>query len=414
MTQRLYYTNSYQKEFDAIVLAVQKRGEKLAICLDCSAFYPTSGGQPNDLGWLDGCPVVDVVAESGVIWHVIDNQEENAFTPGQTIHGFIDWPRRYDHMQQHSGQHLLSQVFERLFGWETVSVHIGDGENTLDLETPGLTPEQAATVEQVANEKVYANLPISAYFVADAGLAAVPLRRPPKVTGSIRIVEIADYDFSACGGTHCRAAGELGPIKITRWERRRGGVRVSFLCGQRALADYLRKHEWITTIAGIFTTDPSQTPVLVERNLAQVKELQRRLDELTAQLLSYEADSLLAAARPLNGARLVTLASDDLDVAGLRTLAGALIAKPGVIALLASTGGGKLSVVFARSQDLSLHVGNLLRNTLQQFGGSGGGRADFAQGGGPAPEQAGDILHFAVELAMENGSGGRADSSRPT
>lgn len=394
MTQRLYYTNSYLTEFDASVVAIAVQNGHPAVQLDQSAFYPASGGQPNDIGWLDGQRVLDVIAEDGVVWHVVD-RDAAIFAPGQFVRGSIDWPRRFDHMQQHSGQHLLSQVFERLHGYETVSVHIGEEENTLDLDAATLDSAQIDAAERRANEQIYAALPISAYFVEEDDISRLRLRRPPKIKGAVRIVEIADYDYSACGGTHCRSTAELGPIKIVRSERRRGGVRVTFLCGGRALNDYLRKHRWLTSIASQFSTDPAETPALVERNLVQVKELQRRVDELSARLLGYEAQTLLAGAPMLGSVRLVAHNSVELDANGLRTLANTLIAAPDVIVLLASAAGGKLSLVFARSANVDLHVGNLLRDALRQFGGSGGGRADFAQGGGGQPDQAGDILAFA-------------------
>lgn len=394
MTQRLYYTNSYLAEFEASVVAVAMQNGRPAIQLDRSAFYPASGGQPNDTGWLDGQRVLDVIAEDGVVWHVVDHDAAR-YSPGQSVHGAIDWPRRFDHMQQHSGQHLLSQVFERLYNYETVSVHIGEEENTLDLDAATLDTAQIDAAERRANEQVYAALPISAYFVEEDDISRLRLRRPPKVKGAVRIVEIADYDYSACGGTHCHSTAELGPIKIVRTERRRGGVRVTFLCGGRALDDYLCKHRWLTSIAGQFSTDPAETPALVERNLMQVKELQRRVDELSTRLLGYESQTLLAGAPMLGSVRLVAHNSVELDASGLRTLANALIAAPGVVALLAGAAGGKLSLVFARSADIDLHMGNLLRDAMRQFGGSGGGRADFAQGGGGQTDQANDILAFA-------------------
>lgn len=393
MTERLYYTNSYLVEFDANVVAIAVQNDRPAVQLDRSVFYPASGGQPHDTGWLNGQRVLDVIIEDGVVWHLIDG-DATIFSLGQAVHGAIDWPRRFDHMQQHSGQHLLSQVFERLHGYETVSVHIGEKENTLDLDAATLDPTQIDAAERLTNEQVYAALPISAYFVDEADISRLRLRRPPKVKGSVRIVEIADYDFSACGGTHCHSTAELGPIKIIRTERRRGGMRVTFLCGARALDDYLRKHRWLTAIAGQFSTDPAETPALVERNLAQMKELQRRVDELSVRLLGYEAQALLASAPTLGGVRLIAHNSAELDASGLRTLASALVALPGVVALLAGTSGGKLSLVFARSVDIDLHMGNLLRDAMRQFGGSGGGRAGFAQGGGQ-PDQVDDILAFA-------------------
>lgn len=402
MTERLYYTDSYLTDFDGTVVAVREEKGAQAVQLDRSAFYPASGGQPCDMGTLAGAwgraAVTDVSAEDGAVWHVLAAGGPLP-APGDTAHGEIDWARRFDHMQQHAGQHLLSQVFERLYEWSTVSVHIGAEECTLDLDTPAAEAAQLAAAEDLANAQAAAALPIRAYFVDEAGLAGLALRKPPKVTGTVRIVEIDKYDYSACGGTHTRSTAEVAPVKIIASERRRGIVRVTFLCGLRAVADYRRKHQWLTAAANVYSTDAAQVPVLAERNLAQVKELQRRVNELSERLLAHEARALLAAAPSVNGTRVVTYAGADLDAAGLRMLAAALVAEPGVVALLAGTAEGKTSLVCARSADGALHAGNLLREALGAFGGSGGGRPDFAQGGGFAAEQAAEVLAYAAARA---------------
>lgn len=396
MTDRLYYTNSYLDRFDATVQEVASRDGKPAVRLDRSAFYPTSGGQPNDVGLLAGLPVCDVVADDGAVWHLLTGAA-GGLAVGQQVSSSIDWPRRFDHMQQHSGQHLLSQVFERLFGYETVSVHIGADDSTLDLNTPELEQSQLDAAEELVNDRVYAGLPITAYFVDETQLAGLQLRRPPKVSGKIRIVEIQDYDFSACGGTHCHSTAELGPIKLTRVERRRGVSRVTFVCGWRAWRDYATKHRLLSTIAALYSTDMAQAPGLVERSIGANKELQRRNDELTTALLAFEADRLLSAAALSGGARAVVFHSAEWDANALKVLAAKLVQTPDAIVLLAGSAGGKLTLVFARGAASELHMGNLLRDTLRHFGGSGGGRPEFAQGGVADPALADAVLAFARE-----------------
>ena len=209
MTIRLYYDDSYCTTFDAAVTAIGEIDGRAAVQLDRTYFYPTSGGQPNDTGTLGSERVSDVLVQGDALWHVLD--ASTSLRVGQGVTGSIDWQRRYDHMQQHSGQHLLSQVFYRLFGFETVSVHFGAAESTLDLDVPAVDPDQLATAEQETNRLAYAALPISAYSVEQEALAAIPLRRPPKVTGTVRIVEIAAYDYSACGGTHVHTTAEIAP-----------------------------------------------------------------------------------------------------------------------------------------------------------------------------------------------------------
>lgn len=407
MTVRHYYTDAYTTEFTATVVAVeaaqpetgqaeinQTEINQAVVLLDGTYFYPTSGGQAHDLGTLDGCAVIDVIAaDDGSVRHVL---EAGAARPavGATVRGVIDRTRRFDHMQQHSGQHLLSQIFYRLFELETVSVHFGATESTLDLDGR-LTPEQMAQAEIVANEQVFAALPIRAYFVDETGLADVPLRRPPKVSGQIRIVEIDRYDYSACGGTHVHTTAEIGPIKLVRSERRRDQTRVTFLCGKRALDDYRRKHDLLTETAALYSTDIGQVPELVAKAQDQIKQLQRRVDELTTDLLTYEVASLRAAAEPVGDRQVVRRVWAERSIDALKTTANLLTETPGTIALLATTNGDKTTVVFGRAADVDAHMGNLLRTTLQAFGGGGGGRPDFAQGGGAAADQADALLDFA-------------------
>ncbi len=402
MTERSYYTNAYQTEFDATLLALDQINGKPVAVLDHTCFYPTSGGQPFDTGLLGDQRVVDVIAaDNGDVWHVLDAEFTHA-VPGQPLHGIIDWPRRYDHMQQHAGQHLLSQIFYRHFGYETISVHFGDVESTLDLDIAALNPVQMDEAEQIANQIVYTSLPITAYFVADNELDSIPLRKAPKVTGQIRIVEIANFDYSACGGTHVRTTAEIGPIKLTRQERRRGQTRLTFLCGKRAYRDYVEKHRLLVEAADLFSTDISAVPRLIERNLAQIKELQQSIKVVTEAQLARAAADLAGGAQIIQDQRIVAKLFYDKDAASLKTLAQQLQQYPAITALLAAVYDEKLTLIFVRAADVSLHMGNLLRTALRQFGGNGGGRPDFAQGSAdPALAQA--VLDFAVGQ-IEQGS----------
>jgi alanyl-tRNA synthetase len=331
-----------------------------------------------------------------MVYHLLDAPPKLPLDlqAGSRVHGVIDWPRRYDHMQQHSGQHLLSQIFARRFEFETVSVHFGEEESTLDLDAAVVEAAQLEEAETAANDLVYAALPITAYVVDERDLARVPLRRPPAVSGQIRIVEIAQFDYSACGGTHVHTSAEIGLVKLIRQERRRGQTRVTFLCGKRALADYDRKHRLLTQTAALYSTDVGQVPDLVARSLEQVKDLQHRIDELTTRQLAYTAQELIAAAQPIGEARVVT-ALVDLPVDAVKTLANLLQAEPRTIALLGSAAGGRATAVFARSADAAPHMGDLLRAALAALGGRGGGRPEFAQGGGVPPEQLDELLQSA-------------------
>ena len=396
-TERIYYEQAYQTECSAVVVKIDQINQHTALLLDRSVFYPTSGGQANDTGKIAEQAVVDVIVdEQGAVWHLLAH-DAIAPTIGQSVDCKIDWARRYDHMQQHAGQHLISQVFYRLFAYETVSVHFGESESTLDLDVPAIEAAQLEAAEHHANQLAYSALPIRAYIVDEADLASIPLRRAPKVSGKIRIVEIDGFDYSACGGTHTRTTAEILPIKFIKQEKRRNQTRLTFLCGKRAVRDYEEKHRLLTTIAGRFSTEITQTVPLLDRLIAQNRELQGTVEALTTQLLRAEAATLYSQAEMHNGIRVLTLAEGQRDLAAIKTLAQLLTEQPGMVALFACASGDKATLVFARSADLQPHMGNLLKSTLQRFGGNGGGKPEFAQGGGAMWEQAQAMLAFARE-----------------
>ena len=398
MNDRLYYEDAYRTRFVAQVTARLTHRDQPAVQLSRSAFYPTSGGQPHDTGALNGAAVVDVqVGPDGAVLHLLAQP-----LPEGTVEvaGQVDWPRRYDYMQQHSGQHLLSQAFYRGLGLETVSVHFGDALNTLDLDGPPLSAPQLATVEVAANEVVWQNRPMRAYWITEAGRAKVPLRRAPTVQGRMRIVEIDKYDWSACGGTHVRRTGEIGQIALLRIEKHRGRSRVHFVCGRRALVDAAQRRALLAEAAGLLDSGVHDVPTLLSKQREALGEAEKKLQAQQEALLQFQARELLATAETVGGLRLVAQALSDAEPTAAQSLARALIAEPGVVALLGcgapSGSRGKGTVVFARSADLSLHVGGLLRDTLKQFGGGGGGRPDFAQGGVPTEK-----LTAALDTASE-------------
>lgn len=398
MTIRLYYTDPYLVTFAARVTERSYVGGHPALRLDRSAFYPTSGGQQYDTGSLNGVAVVDVrVAEDGGVLHLLaaplgDNVAE--------VTGLIDWPRRFDHMQQHSGQHLLSQAFYRLLGLETVSVHFGDELCTLDLVGESLDPKGMEAVERHANEIVWENRAIRAYEVTDEELATVPLRRAPKVSGRIRIVKIDEYDWSACGGTHVASTGSIGPIALLRVERSRGNSRVHFVCGQRAVEDARRRRQWLADTASLLDTAAEEVPALLAARQERMKEQDRLLRLMQEELLGYRAQTLLAGAEVVGSVRLVARVMADLDPNGLKNLAAGLVNSPGVVALLACGAEGKGTAIFARSADVDLHAGQLLRTILPRFGGGGGGRPDFAQGGGVDRERLEELVEMARQTLL--------------
>jgi len=403
MTLRQYWADAYCTRFTAQIVSIASHAGQPALILDQTAFYPTAGGQPHDMGVLNGVEVVDVVElPDRQIAHVLAT-EAPALTVGAAVQGELNWTRRFDHMQQHSGQHVLSQALIVTTGLETVAVHIGADDNTLDV--PGLlSPDQVAAAEQEASRILYENRPIACYEVSFEDLHTVPLRKPPKKSadGKVRIVEVQDYDWSACGGTHVRGTAEIGLIKIIKAEKRGSETRLTFRCGGRAWRDYVRVNQDITQLAESLSVARYDVVEAVARLRAEAQSSRKALETAQEQLLQHQAQQLLAETAPnASGLRVVAQGYADRDMNQLRVLAKALTAGENVIALLGNA-ADKSALCFARSKApasmTAYHMGDNLKQALAQLGGKGGGSADFAQGGGPRAtiEQIIDVIAEAA------------------
>src|SRR3989441_525062 len=387
-TERLYYNDPYLLEFDANVLDAKPVGDRIGVVLDRTAFYPTSGGQPNDLGTINDVPLVDCVedAASGNVIHVLEGKID-----GQSVRGRIDFDRRADHMQQHSGQHVLSQAFVELFNWPTVSFHLGVVTCTIDLPVDSVSREQAEQAEDLANRIVRENRTVAVRYVAHENIAEAGLRKPSERTGDIRVIDIAGYDRSACGGTHVRMTGEIGPILITGIERAKKQIRVEFICGDRVVQYARRANSTLESISQTISTAPFETARAVRALWDEHQKARKRIEELESELLDYEA-----ARFPLTDG-IATATFKGRGIEKLKMLAVKICTRPGTVALLADE-GDQLRVVFARSADATVDVAALLKKTLGRFGGRGGGRPNLAQGGG-LTGSADEILNFAQDLS---------------
>jgi alanyl-tRNA synthetase len=373
VTERLYYADSYLTGFDAAVIDRAESGRR--VYLDRTAFYPTSGGQPHDTGRLGDAEVVDVVEEGERVAHLLAEP-----LTAERVAGRIDWGRRFDHMQQHTGQHLLSAVLAELYGFATVSVHFGHEASTLDVDTAALTTDQVATAELRANVIVSENRPVT--VTLEDATAATGLRKPSDRTGVIRVVTIGDLDRSACGGTHVRATGETGPILIRKLERVRKAVRVEFLCGQRAIRRARADHDLLTRLATVFSAAPDELPALVESQRAELKETATARREVERELDRLRARELYADATPdAAGARWVVIRDGDATERQ-RGLGQAVAALPRAVFVGATSSPPGL--VLAASEDSGIDAAGVLRAALANVGGRGGGNARLAQGTVPA------------------------------
>lgn len=383
-TERLYYQDAYIREFEAQILARQVVNGRPAIALDRTAFYATGGGQPTDLGTvstrLEGpVRVLDVIAEDGAVWHVLDGALQ-----GDRVYGTIDWDRRFDHMQQHTGQHVLSQAFFAECAAETVGFHLGDRYSTIDLNRIDLDPTAVSRAESVANAIVDAALPVTATFVAPEELAQLPLRKPPKVAENIRVVQVIGFDWSACGGTHVANTSQTGLIKVIGTERRGPELRVTFLCGRRARADYARLKALAQSLVARYTAAEDDMLDLLDRRAAEMDALHRDLVELERQWSGSTAAALLSRAEVRAGVHLVAAALD-VGVDRAKKVAQDLRSRPGVVACV-GVRGDRPQIIVTRSDDVTVDSSQLLRVAVAAGGGRGGGRPDWAQGGVPTNE----------------------------
>lgn len=396
MKDRLYYQNAYVKTFTAEVTkrGVEENGTPYVV-LSQTAFYPTGGGQPSDHGHLGETRVIDVEEVDGEVRHRLASP-----IPEETVQleGSIDWERRFDHMQQHAGQHILSAAFLEVVGAETVAFHLGKERVTIDVRLDELTPEVWEAVEQRANQIVLENRPISARFVDDEELATLPLKKQPTVTENIRVVIIPEFDYNPCGGTHPAHTGEVGMIKILGWERHRGNIRLEFICGWRALRDYTRKQSMVREVSKLLMTSDAELVAQAERLVAERDALKQSLVEKERLLLEVEVRQHLAQADQLGGVRLLEMTFSDRSIQQLQQFAHQAVAQaPNVVCLLAAT-GEKLQLVFARGAEVNVAVNQLIKDTLPLIDGKGGGNAAMAQGGGQPTRPAQEVLDHAKQL----------------
>ena len=375
MTERLYYHDSRLLEFDAHIIESADGGRR--VYLDRTAFYPSSGGQPFDTGTLGGVTVVDVVDEDERIAHVLAKP-----LAGNQVHGEVDRERRFDHMQQHTGQHLLSAVFVEVLDAPTVSFHLGAEASTIDIAKAALSPEEVWTVERRANQIVWEARPVNISF--EHASQATDLRKPTEREGEIRIISIAGIDRSACGGTHMRSTSEIGPILIRRLERIRGNTRVEFVCGLRALDRAQRDYQALSAAARTFSIALDEVPARVTAQTAALQEAEKARQKLATALARTEGQQLYGEGKRLE-VRAVPAIDDEV-----RALAQGFTA--GGQARFIATAENPPSVLLAVSADLGVHAGNLLKPLLVEAGGRGGGNATLAQGSVPDAAKLTDLI----------------------
>jgi alanyl-tRNA synthetase len=390
-TQPVYWAEPLTWEFEARITQKTSLGHsQFEVTLDKSYFYPTGGGQPHDTGTLGEARVVDVFrAEDGTVVHRVVGDISGPLVTAQ-----IDRDRRLGHMQHHSAQHIVSRALEHLLELETLSARISaDSPSTVDVSDVELSSADLTQVERLANQLVFENRPIKTYFITEAQLETVPLRRPPKVSGQIRVVEVEAFDYSACGGTHCPYTGMIGLIKIVKTERKNKKLRLHFVAGQQALTYFRHYQEVVTHLCQQLNTRPEEVVSLVNRQVAQLAAAERELRSLRVELLPVEARQLNAQAASIGAVRLVTKLYPSRSMSELRELAKQLPTQDNLVAVLGGYEGQKLTLVVSCAAGTGISAHELLAHLLAQIHGQGSGDARLAQGGGNAtPEQVEQLL----------------------
>ncbi|HEY7547438.1 MAG TPA: DHHA1 domain-containing protein [Blastocatellia bacterium] len=398
-TERLYFTDSDILEFSATVLDVKSADRGQEVLLDRTAFYPTGGGQPYDTGRIDGAEVIDVFEnEDGLIFHLI--KESGSMKPGQKVRGVIDPVRRLDHLQQHSGQHILSQAFVQACGAETRSFHLGAQASTIDIELQSPSDDHMRAAEEIANRIIFEDRPFRVHLVTEEEAARLPLRKESQVSGLIRVIEVEDFDWSPCGGTHAKRAGQVGLIVIKSFERAKRMTRVEFLCGRRALADYRKASDTAVSIARMFSAERDSAPELVARMIQENKSLKKRQRDLLELALRAESADMLAAVNRRGSFKLVQAVFENRDVEELRLLASKIVSLEPAVVLLGSRDAQSARLVFARSAEIDRNVGALMAEACQMLGGRGGGKPEMAQGGGPETGKLDEAIRLAAEKVI--------------
>jgi alanyl-tRNA synthetase len=406
MTQRLYYTDSFLYEFDAEVVNVNQANPRPAITLDRTAFYPTSGGQIFDTGWLlpertDGrkLRVVEVAeGEDGSVVHFIE--AAGGLEPGTRVHGIIDAGRRRHHMQQHSGQHVLSAAFVRLFNVPTVSFHMGIEACSIDLETKPLAADQVEAAEALANEVVTENRPVDVRFVTQAEATTLGLRKfPPVEREKLRLIDICDFDLTACGGTHVHSTGQIGCILLRKIEKVRQSWRVEFVCGKRAIGTARRDYATLLEAGELFSSHIWDVPEQIRKIQEQARASRKAQESWFDELAGIYADRLLAETPESGGRRIVVRVFPERDLAFIKRLAQQLTRRNSTTAAFLAT-TVKPALVFAQSAGLPFDMAALLKEAMQKLGGRGGGGKDMAQG---APQNVVGIETILSQLVSQLG-----------
>ncbi len=377
--EKLYENDSYIKNFKANIVDVKSDEDgSVLLVLDRTIFYPEGGGQPSDTGIIGNCRISHVFKKDKVIYHRADKKPDTL----NDVDCRIDWERRFDFMQQHCGQHILSAAFGNLYGCNTIGFHLGEKYVTIDIDIQSLSEDDAKRAENVSNDIVFQNLPVTCHYPSKDELSKYKLRKQPTVEDNIRIVEIEGFDFCPCGGTHPSRTGDVGLIKIRKWEKYKNSVRVEFVCGNRALKDYQWKNDFINKASNILSSKDEDVLENISKMSIELCSLKKETKSLKDTVLSYESSDLYSKGEDVGGVRIVKKLFEDKDFKDIISLSGKIANHDNAVALLGLK-SDSARMVFSRSHDININIGELFKEVLPIIGGKGGGGKFSAQGGGP-------------------------------
>ncbi|EDL65855.1 serine-tRNA(Ala) deacylase AlaX [Bacillus sp. SG-1] len=381
LKEKLYYEDAYLREFKTKLVSQQQSEDgRWFAQLEETAFYPTGGGQPFDKGTLNNSMVTEVEEVEGIIRHYIDSPLKGTYE----ISGAINWTRRFDHMQQHAGQHILSASFSKSLGYETVSFHLGRDTCTIDINTSALTEEESSKAEALANQVILQNQPIHTKWINKEEVDQYPLRKKPAVEGDIRLVIIPEFDYNGCGGTHPRSTGEVGMIKILNWEKQKKNTRVTFVCGQRVADQLHEKNSILKELTGVLNAPPSEMISAVRTLIENGNKNEKLLEEARETILVYEAEDLIKSSVDRGGVKVVKKVLQHRSMADMQKMARTILQTHEVVVLLVSENGDKLQYVFGSCSSCQKDMKELIGVALALTDGKGGGNPSMAQGGGSA------------------------------
>lgn len=369
MTEKLYYTQPYLKNWTTTVKEIIKKENDYLVTLNETAFYPEGGGQPADEGTIDGIEILDVFEENNEIYHKLPAPPRN-----MQVDCKLNWERRFDHMQQHTGQHLLSAVCIELYDAHTVSFHLGAETVTIDLDLPSLTDEQMFQIEQKVNDYIYQNIGIHTYFITKEQLASIPIRKLPNVTENIRIVQIGEIDYNACCGTHVTKLGELGLLKLIKTEKQKGNTRLYFKAGKRALIDYEKSHNVVTKLSHLFSSQRDDVVEKAAKMEEQNKQYEKEIETLKNEIFSYQAHDLIKE----HDGNLLIKTFDQYTMKDLQTLTRHLFnLNNQLVLIMVSQLENRL--LFTHNGVSSIHCGQIMKEALKELNAKGGGNDKQAQ-----------------------------------